>query len=266
MTPKKTKNKGITRPLEGIGKRALEFLEAAGGSIMMFGQAVALSFTRPFGLRRLLQQAQKMGVESLPVVILTAVFTGIILAVQGTYQIAKFGAAAYVGGIMGITMLRELGPVLTALVVSGRVGAGIAAELGTMNVTEQIDAMRSLATNPIKYLVVPRLWSGCIMIPALTIVADVVGIFGGWAVSVTTLGIPSQVFFHHFSNLVGYNDLFLGLMKTFVFGIIISIVGCYQGFNTTGGAEGVGRSTTKSVVTSCIAVLLSDAIMTSMFV
>jgi len=249
-----------------LGKRTLEFLEASGSALIMFFQAVGLSWSRPFGARRLLKQLEMMGVNSLPVVILTAIFTGIILAVQGAYQIAKFGAASYVGGIMGITMLRELGPVLTALVVAGRVGAGITAELGTMNVTEQIDALRSLAANPVKYLVVPRMLAGIIMLPALTIVADVVGVAGGWAVSVTTLGIPSQVFFHHFSSMVGYNDLFLGLAKTLVFGIIITIVGCYQGFTTTGGAEGVGRSTTKSVVISSISVLLSDAIMTSMFV
>ncbi len=134
----------------------------------MFFQAISLTFSRPFSIRRLLKQLEMVGVNSLPVVILTAIFTGIILAVQGTYQIAKFGASTYVGGIMGITMLRELGPVLTALVVSGRVGAGISAELGTMNVTEQIDALRSLAANPVKYLVVPRMWAGVIMLPALT--------------------------------------------------------------------------------------------------
>jgi phospholipid/cholesterol/gamma-HCH transport system permease protein len=265
MPPKKHGNQ-LAHAIVVLGRRTLEFLEASGGSLMMFFQSLGLMWSRPFGGRRLLKQLEMMGVNSLPVVILTAIFTGIILAVQGTYQIAKFGASSYVGGIMGITMLRELGPVLTALVVSGRVGAGITAELGTMNVTEQIDALRSLAANPVKYLVVPRLLAGIIMLPALTVVADVVGVFGGWAVSTTTLGIPSQVFFTHFSSMVGFNDLFLGLVKTIVFGIIITIVGCYQGFNTTGGAEGVGLSTTKSVVISSISVLLSDAIMTSMFV
>jgi phospholipid/cholesterol/gamma-HCH transport system permease protein len=259
-------NRWAARSVEVVGRKTITFLEASGGALRMFFQAIALSFSRPFSFRRLLKQLEMVGLNSLPVVILTAIFTGIILAVQGTYQIAKFGASTYVGGIMGITMLRELGPVLTALVVSGRVGAGITAELGTMNVTEQIDALRSLAANPIKYLVVPRLWAGIIMLPALTVVADVVGVFGGWAVSATTLGIPTQVFFHHFSSMVSFSDLFLGLAKTVVFGIIITIVGCYQGFTTTGGAEGVGFSTTKSVVISSISVLLSDAIMTSMFI
>jgi phospholipid/cholesterol/gamma-HCH transport system permease protein len=251
---------------ERFGRVILYLLDDIGGTTILFVKAVYFAFVRPFKPGRIIEQMVKIGVDSVPVVILTAVFTGMVLALQATYQIAKFGADIYIGGIVGISMTRELGPVLTALMVSGRVGAAIAAEIGTMKVTEQVDALETLATNPIKYLVTPRVVAAAIMLPTLTAVADFVGIAGGYAISTTTLGINPGVYIEKMNQLVEMSDLWIGLLKTVVFGIIIATVGCNQGFKAQGGAEGVGRATTISVVTSCILILLSDVFLTGLFV
>lgn len=241
-------------------------LEDVGSTTILFFKAAYYAFKRPFKPARIIEQMVRIGVDSVPVVMLTAVFTGMVLALQATYQIAKFGADSYIGGIVGISMTRELGPVLTGLMVSGRVGAAIAAELGTMKVTEQVDALETLATNPIKYLVMPRVVAAFIMLPALTALADFIGIAGGYAVSTTTLGINPSVYIEKMNQMVHVSDLFIGLLKTVVFGVIIATVGCNQGFKARGGAEGVGRATTISVVTSCILILLSDVFLTALFV
>ena len=241
-------------------------LEDIGSTTILFFKAAYYAFKRPFKPARIIEQMVRIGVDSVPVVMLTAVFTGMVLALQATYQIAKFGADIYIGGIVGISMTRELGPVLTGLMVSGRVGAAIAAEIGTMKVTEQIDALETLATNPIKYLVTPRVVAAFIMLPTLTALADFIGITGGYAVSTTTLGINPSVYIEKMNQLVHVSDLLIGLLKTVVFGIIIATVGCNQGFKARGGAEGVGRATTISVVTSCILILLSDVFLTALFV
>jgi phospholipid/cholesterol/gamma-HCH transport system permease protein len=251
---------------ERFGRVIIYLLEDIGGSTMLLVKAVRSVFKRPFKPARIIEQMVRIGVDSVPVVILTAVFTGMVLALQATYQIAKFGADIYIGGIVGISMTRELGPVLTALMVSGRVGAAIAAEIGTMKVTEQVDALETLATNPVQYLVMPRLIAAVVMLPALTALADFVGIAGGYAISTTTLGINPGVYIEKMNQLVHVSDLMIGLLKTVVFGIIIAIVGCNQGFKAQGGAEGVGRATTISVVTSCILILLSDVFLTGLFV
>ena len=251
---------------ERFGRVIIYLLEDIGGSTMLLVKAVRSLFKRPFKPARIIEQMVRIGVDSVPVVILTAVFTGMVLALQATYQIAKFGADIYIGGIVGISMTRELGPVLTALMVSGRVGAAIAAEIGTMKVTEQVDALETLATNPVQYLVMPRLVAAAIMLPALTALADFVGIAGGYAISTTTLGINPGVYIEKMNQLVHVSDLMIGLLKTVVFGVIIAIVGCNQGFKARGGAEGVGRATTISVVTSCILILLSDVFLTGLFV
>jgi phospholipid/cholesterol/gamma-HCH transport system permease protein len=251
---------------ERFGRVIIYLLEDIGGSTMLLVKAVRSVFKRPFKPARIIEQMVRIGVDSVPVVILTAVFTGMVLALQATYQIAKFGADIYIGGIVGISMTRELGPVLTALMVSGRVGAAIAAEIGTMKVTEQVDALETLATNPVQYLVMPRLIAAVVMLPALTALADFVGIAGGYAISTTTLGINPGVYIEKMNQLVHVSDLMIGLLKTVVFGVIIAIVGCNQGFKARGGAEGVGRATTISVVTSCILILLSDVFLTGLFV
>jgi phospholipid/cholesterol/gamma-HCH transport system permease protein len=251
---------------ERFGRVIIYLLEDIGGTTVLFFKSVYFAFARPFKPRRIIEQMVQIGVDSVPVVILTAVFTGMVLALQATYQIAKFGADIYIGGIVGISMTRELGPVLTALMVSGRVGAAIAAEIGTMKVTEQVDALETLATNPVQYLVMPRVVAAAIMLPTLTALADFVGIAGGYAISTTTLGINPGVYIEKMNQLVHLSDIWIGLLKTVVFGIIIATVGCNQGFKARGGAEGVGRATTISVVTSCILILLSDVFLTGLFV
>jgi phospholipid/cholesterol/gamma-HCH transport system permease protein len=251
---------------ERFGRVITYLLEDVGSTTILFFKAAYYAFKRPFKPARIIEQMVRIGVDSVPVVMLTAVFTGMVLALQATYQIAKFGADIYIGGIVGISMTRELGPVLTGLMVSGRVGAAIAAEIGTMKVTEQVDALETLATNPIKYLVMPRVVAAFIMLPTLTALADFIGIAGGYAVSTTTLGINPSVYIEKMNQLVHVSDLVIGLLKTVVFGVIIATVGCNQGFKARGGAEGVGRATTISVVTSCILILLSDVFLTALFV
>jgi len=251
---------------EQFGRIIIYLLEDIGGTTVLFAKSIYFAFRKPFKPGRIIAQMVSIGVDSVPVVILTAVFTGMVLALQATYQIAKFGAETYIGGIVGISMTRELGPVLTALMVSGRVGAAIAAEIGTMKVTEQIDALETLATNPVQYLVMPRVLAAAVMLPLLTCVADFVGMAGGYAISTTTLGINAAVYMEKTRQLVQVSDLLIGLLKTVVFGLIIATVGCNQGFKTTGGAEGVGKATTVSVVTSCILILLSDVFLTGLFV
>jgi phospholipid/cholesterol/gamma-HCH transport system permease protein len=209
------------------------------------------------------EQMLFMGVNSLPLVIFTSVFTGAVSAVQASYQFQNFIPMRYLGTAVGKAVIIELGPVLTALVVAGRVGASIAAELGTMRVTEQIDALETMALDPVRYLVVPRFLAGIIMLPVLTIIADLVAILGGLAVAVWFLDLTSYTFLNGVRLFFDLQDLFAGLVKSIVFGGIISLIGCFQGFRTLGGAEGVGFSTTRAVVVSSILILLSDYIIAS---
>ena len=252
--------------VEAAGRELIETAESVGRFAFLVRSSVGWLLRSPIEWRQVLIQMMRIGVQSLPVTMMTTFFTGMVLALQATYQIAKFGAETYIGGIVGISMTRELGPVLTALMVSGRVGAAIAAEIGTMKVTEQIDALETLATNPVQYLVMPRVLAAAVMLPLLTCVADFVGMAGGYAISTTTLGINAAVYMEKTRQLVQVSDLLIGLLKTVVFGLIIATVGCNQGFKTTGGAEGVGKATTVSVVTSCILILLSDVFLTGLFV
>lgn len=212
------------------------------------------------------EQMLFMGVNSLPLVIFTSVFTGAVSAVQAAYQFQNFIPMRYLGTAVGKAVIIELGPVLTALVVAGRVGASIAAELGTMKVTEQIDALETMALDPVRYLVVPRFMAGIIMLPVLTIVADLVAILGALVVAVNFLNLSSYTFLNGVKLFFDLQDLFAGLIKSVSFGGIIAIIGCFQGFRTTGGAEGVGISTTRAVVLSSILILLTDyAIATIIF-
>ncbi|MGQ9706132.1 MAG: MlaE family ABC transporter permease [bacterium] len=251
---------------EEIGKRTLRFLSDLGGIAIMFYKAFVNIFIPPFGFRRTIKQMLVFGVESTPVVALTALFTGMVLTLQTTYEISKFGAQIYIGGVVGLSMTRELGPVLTSLMIAGRVGASIAAEIGTMRVTEQIDALETLAMNPIRYLVVPRFISGISMLPLLNAMADFIGIGGGLMVYVYRYDIPSRFYLNSLKDMVAPYDLFVGIFKTVVFGAIIASVACYYGFRARGGAEGVGRATTIAVVYSCIIILLADVFLTALFV
>lgn len=205
-----------------------------------------------------LRQMSAIGVNSIPIALLTIAFSGMVMALHTANQLKQLGAERLIGGIVAVSMAREAAPVLTAIVVAARVGSAIAAEIGTMVVTEQVDALRSLGVSPIHYLVVPRFVAGVLMLPVLTMFANVGGVFGGYAVSVWGAGVNSQAFVDSVHNLLQPKDVYLGLVKTFVFGAIVAIVGCNQGLRTTGGAAGVGRSTTAAVVISIVLVYVAD--------
>ena len=208
--------------------------------------------------RLVIGQMLSMGVRSLPLVLLTSAFTGAVSAWQGAYQFQNYVPMRYLGTAVGKAIVIELAPVLTALVVAGRVGASIAAELGTMRVTEQIDALEVMGINPIRYLVVPRIVSGVIMMPVLVMFANVVAILGALFVAVSLVHLSSETFLNGVRMFFRFSDLYAGLNKAAVFGLIISLIGCYEGFNARGGAEGVGRATTTAVVTASVLILISD--------
>lgn len=230
---------------------------------MMFLESILLGFRPPFKLNYIFKQMEFIGVNSVFVVILTGVFTGMVLALQSYYGFRKFSSEGLVGATVALSMTRELGPVLTSLMVTGRAGSAMAAELGTMRVTEQIDALTVMALNPIKYLVTPRVIAAFLMLPLLTVIADFVGIAGGFLVGVKLLGINEGAYIDKMIKFVELNDIYNGLVKAAVFGVILSIVSCYKGFYTKGGAEGVGRSTTEAVVVSSVTILVADYILTS---
>ncbi|MBI2998719.1 MAG: ABC transporter permease [Deltaproteobacteria bacterium] len=213
----------------------------------------------------ILEQMEHVGVRSLSIVTLTALFTGMVLALQMGNYLARFGAKPYVGRILAVSMLREMGPVLTALMIGGRVGAGITAEIGSMKVTEQIDAMRSMGINPIQKLVLPRVVALIVMLPLLTILAHFVGILGGLFTSATELNVSADYYLNSIVQFVKFQDLFSGLGKTLFFAFFISIIACYNGLEASGGADGVGRATTKTVVTASITILVSDFFLTKLF-
>ena len=217
----------------------------------------------PLKLRNIFKQMEFVGVKSIFVVVLTGTFTGMVLALQGYHGFRMFSAESLVGSTVALSMTRELGPVLTSLMVTARAGSAMAAELGTMRVTEQIDALYVMAVNPVKHLIVPRVIAGVLMVPVLTVVSDFVGILGGYFVGVHLLGINSGVFIKNITRLVTLEDIYNGLIKAACFGLILSLIGCYKGFNTSGGAEGVGRATTEAVVLASITILVSDYFLTA---
>jgi phospholipid/cholesterol/gamma-HCH transport system permease protein len=247
-----------------FGKPAMQIVWQAGGIGRMFLQSVYLSFRRPFKLDYIFKQMEFIGVRSLSVVLITGIFTGMVLALQSSYGFSKFGAEGLVGVIVTLSMTRELGPVLTSLMVTGRAGSAMAAEIGTMRVTEQIDALTVMALNPIKYLVAPRVVASFLMLPILTIISDFTGIVGGYIVGVKMLGINEGAFMNRIEKGVALTDIYNGLVKAAVFGLILSVISCYKGYNTRGGAQGVGRATTEAVVLSSVTILISDYILTSL--
>lgn len=233
--------------------------------------AIRFSFVRPFYGADLVQQMDAIGVQSLGIVLLTGFFTGMVLALQMSVQLRTFGASAYVGRVVAASMIRELGPVLAGLMVAGRVGSGIAAQLGSMKVTEQIDALNTLGTDPIKKLVTPRLLAALIMLPVLTIINDMVSILGGNVIAWLYVGIPTGHYWRTVWEQIAQggftlsyipNDFIQGLAKPFVFGGIIAVTGCFFGLKTTGGTEGVGVATTRAVVAASITILIVDYFMT----
>ena len=231
--------------------------------MILFVQTIGWIFRPPWEGREILKQMEEVGVRSFPVVAITSAFTGMVLALQSYTGFKRFGAETMVGTVVALSMTRELGPVLTGLMVSGRVGSAMAAELGTMRVTEQIDALYTLATNPIQYLIVPRFLATTIMLPLLVIFADVIGILGGYLVSVQILGTNPTHYFRRTWDFLELNDFYSGLIKAVFFGMIIAMISCYQGFSTAGGAEGVGQATTKAVVSSSLIILISNYFITA---
>ena len=211
------------------------------------------------------EQMLFVGVKSILIVFFVALFTGIVIAMQTAPQLASLGAVIYVAGLVAVSITRELGPVLTGLVIAGRVGAAIAAELGTMKVTEQVEALENMALNPVRFLVVPRFLALVIMLPCLTIFANAVGIYGGYLIGVFNLNINSALYIDTTFRFLTTKDVVTGVIKSFVFGGIIALIGCYYGLNTRGGAEGVGKATTTSIVTSFILIILADCILTAIF-
>lgn len=214
---------------------------------------------RSFGL--IVDQMDHIGVQSLMLVFIVSLFTGAVAAVQAGYQFANVVPLKFIGSVILRSVIIELGPVLTALIVGGRVGASIAAELGTMRVTEQIDALDAMAINPVRYLVVPRVVAALVMLPVLTIMANTIAIIGGWIVCLTTLDVSTHTYVTSMKTFFFMKDMWSGLIKAFFFGGIIAWMGCYYGFRTEGGAEGVGIATTRAVVSSCVLVLISDYVL-----
>jgi phospholipid/cholesterol/gamma-HCH transport system permease protein len=244
--------------LELIGKKTLSLLREMGAVIIFCGQTFRWTFSRPFYLKNLLKQMEQIGVNSVPVVLTTAISTGMVLALQSYTGFKRFGAQSLIGAVVSLSMTRELGPVLTGLMVAGRAGASMAAELGTMRVTEQIDALYTLATNPMKYLVVPRFLASTIMMFFLSALGMYVGILGGYFVGVKVLGTNPTTYMNQSINNTTVSDIWYGLIKSLVFGAVVGLIGCYKGFNTEGGAEGVGKATTGAVVMSCMLILILD--------
>jgi len=239
--------------------------EYAGGITLLFFQTIRHTFKRPFPLALTVQQIEAIGVRSLTVVNVIALFTGMVLALQTAEAMTRFGAKGYIGVVVALSMLREIGPVFTAIMVGGRVGSGIAAELGSMQVTEQIDAMRVMGAHPVRKLVVPRVIATTLVLPMLTVIADILGIFGGLLISIVELKVNAYYYFHTILENITFSDIFSGLGKTFFFGFLIAIIGCYQGLTTSGGTQGVGSSTTRTVVLISIAVLIADFLLTKLF-
>ncbi len=249
----------------GVGTRFITFLEYIGGVVSLLFQTLVWIPVPPIKSKRIFQQMCAIGVESLPIVSMIALFIGIVLALQSAYQMQKLSADIYIASLVSLSIVREIGPVITALVVAGRIGAAIAAELGTMKVTEQIDALETLAANPVRYLVVPRFIATTLMLPILTIYADYIGILGGYLFGVYKLGIGSIIYWKMTYDALVLKDVFSGLIKSVIFGMIIAIIGCYEGFRVQGGAEGVGKATTQAVVISFILIIAADCLFTTLF-
>ncbi|MPL68950.1 putative phospholipid ABC transporter permease protein MlaE [bioreactor metagenome] len=243
--------------LENLGRRVMAALENSGRIVILTAEVFYHLPRRP-NLRHALQQMAHLGVDSLPIVLLTLLFTGMVLTVQTAHEFIKYGAQSSVGGIVAIAMGRELAPVLTGVVVAGRVGAAITAEIGSMKVTEQIDALRVMATNPVAYLVVPRFLACVFMTPLLVVFADVIGTIGGYLVATLYAGISSYTYLHSIEVFSEITDITGGLVKAMFFGGIVAIIGCYRGLTAGQGAEGVGRATTGSVVSSMIMIFIAN--------
>jgi len=249
---------GLTR----LGELVLDRVDEFGRFARLAAATGRALGRRRFPALETLRQLEAIGVRSTTIVLITALFTGMVLALQTGFALARFGAKPYVGTVVGLSLARELGPVLTALMVGGRVGAGITAELGAMQVTEQVDAIRSLGASPVQKLVLPRVIAATLALPLLTVLANLLGVFGGLVISASQFQIAPNFYVQTVLNIVTVEDFLSGIGKTLVFGWIIAMVACFQALETTGGTVGVGRATTRTVVVASIAVLISDFFLT----
>lgn len=253
------------RFLDSLGHKGSAILDTLGGIAELAGSAIAGSIRKPFYIQEILHQMDETGVRSLGITNITALFTGAVLALQTAYSLAAFGGKLFIGRVVSLSLVRELGPVLTALMVGGRVGAGITAEIGSMAVTEQVDALRAMAVSPVKRLVTPRLIAIVVMLPLLTALADLLGILGGLAIAVWELQMTASFYFNSIWNQLKIADITSGLGKTVFFAFEIALIGCYNGLTVQGGAAAVGRATTRTVVVASISILVSDFFLTKLF-
>ena len=246
-----------------VGSHILSFLRDVGGTSLMLGAVFAHLRDLPRTWRQTLLQMEQVGIGSIPLVIVTSVFVGAVAAVQAAYQFQDYVPMIFLGTVVGKSVILELGPVLTALVVGGRVSASIAAELGPMKVTEQIAAMEILAIDPMRYLVMPRVVACVVMLPVLTVISDLLAILGGMVVANAAIGVDTATFTQGLRLFFYVDDVFSGILKAATFGGIIGLMGCFNGFRTYGGAQGVGRATMQAVVTSCICILITNYFLAS---
>jgi phospholipid/cholesterol/gamma-HCH transport system permease protein len=245
--------RAVERPLEELGR----FFD-------ILWRVIRWTPRRPYDGRQLLRQMVRVGVDSVPVILLTAMFTGAVLALQSFSVLERFNAEGFVGSLVALSLVLELSPVVGGLIIAGRVGSSMGAEIGTMRVTEQIDALEVMATDPVHYLMVPRVWALVAMLPMLVLLGDAIGMFGGYLVSVVLMGANPVVYVENTFRYMDLWDVFQGLAKSGVFGLLIGVIGCQKGYYTSGGAEGVGRATTQAVVTASIAILITDFFLTKL--
>jgi len=253
----------VLDPLQALGRATLGRLASMGRFGSFLGRALFYLVVPPLKLRQTLQRISFIGTRSLSVILLTGAFTGMVLVLQGILVLRRVGSEAFVGPLVAIALVRELGPVLSALMVAGRAGSAVAAEIGVMRITEQIDAMTVMALNPVRYLVVPTLVAGVIALPILGWIFDVVGVWGGYLVTVHLFGLSSGTYFGQIKSFLGVTDIWVGFWKSLAFGIIVTWVACYKGFYVGHGAEGVGRATTEAVVLASVLILVLDYLLGS---
>jgi phospholipid/cholesterol/gamma-HCH transport system permease protein len=250
---------------QAVGHSILKFCASLGQLVIFISMSVKACVSRPVFTRNILRQFMEIGFYSLPVVGMTALFTGMVLALQSYTGFSRFNAEGAIASVVVLSITRELAPVLAGLMVAGRVGAAMAAEIGTMRVTEQIDAMTTLSVNPYHYLIAPRLIAGTLMLPILVLIGDIIGVYGGYVVSIHVLGFNPTTFLSQTWDVLETMDVVSGLVKAAAFGFIVAIMGCYHGFNSGRGAQGVGEATTYAVVTASIMILISNYILTQVF-
>jgi phospholipid/cholesterol/gamma-HCH transport system permease protein len=264
LTTRVQKPEALIRVLEKIGMPFLRLFEQTGRWFRMLWRTISYAFRPPFEVSEWVRQMVRVGFDSIPVVFLTSMFTGMVLALQTFNGFQRVHAENFVGSVVSLTMTRELSPVLVGLMVTGRVGSSMAAEIGTMRVTEQLDALETLATDPVHYLFVPRVIAGLLMLPFLVILGDALGIYGGYLVAVRLLGANPVIYASNTYQFLDMNDIWSGVIKAACFGLILTLTGCVHGYYTTGGAEGVGRATTSAVVSASLIILLSDFFLTKL--